>query len=414
MSPATSPVQHYETPLLRDPAFLALWGVGALNSTGRWLDMLVIAIFVLDRTGSPFMVATMLMLRLLPMALFGLFGGVVAHRFERWRILRLASGCIALVALIIFALASLDAIQVWHLGVASFISGLVWSTDFPVRRTLMSDIAGAPRVSRAMSIDILAGSGTRMLGPLIGGILYQQIGLAGAFLLSVALYCLGLILLMISNRVTLDHSPPTQSIRDNLRDGWRVFRDSATLPGILAVTVVFNVWGFPFVSMVPVFAKEVLGLNAAFTGFLVSAEGAGAFIGALALSLFARSEHTRYYYLAAVLTYCIFALAFSLSTLIWLSTLLLLAVGVVSAGFGAMQSALVLMNSPTGFERQMMGVLSVCIGTAPLGFLHIGLLANWLGAPMACAITAAEGVIAMLIVVWRWPDLLSMQRLHSA
>jgi hypothetical protein len=93
---------------------------------------------------------------------------------------------------------------------------------------------------------------------------------------------------------------------------------------------------------------------------------------------------------------------------------LLLAVGVVSAGFGAMQSALVLMNSPTGFERQMMGVLSVCIGTAPLGFLHIGLLANWLGAPMACAITAAEGVIAMLIVVWRWPDLLSMQRLHSA
>ena len=125
MSPATSPVQHYETPLLRDPAFLALWGVGALNSTGRWLDMLVIAIFVLEETGSPFMVATMLMLRLLPMALFGLFGGVVAHRFERWRIQRRASGCIALVALIIFALASLDAIQVRHLGVASFISGLV-------------------------------------------------------------------------------------------------------------------------------------------------------------------------------------------------------------------------------------------------------------------------------------------------
>ena len=103
--------------------------------------------------------------------------------------------------------------------------------------------------------------------------------------------------------------------------------------------------------------KEVLDLNVALTGVLVSAEGAGAFIGALALSVFARSEHTRYYYLAAVLTYCIFALAFSLSTLIWLSTLLLLAVGIVSAGFGAMQSALVLMNSPKGFERPMMGVL---------------------------------------------------------
>ncbi len=402
-----------EVPLLRDRSFLTLWAVGALNSTGRWLEMLVIAIFVLERTGSPLLVASMLMLRLLPMALFGLFSGVLAHRFERWRLLRIASSVIVLMSFAAFGLATIDALQVWHAGVASFVSGVVWSTDFPVRRTLIGDIAGPHRVSRAMSLDILAGSGTRMLGPLVGGILYQQIGLNGAFLLSAILYVGGLILLGSNKQSTTEQPLAEQSVMDNLQGGWRVLRDSRTLKGILAVTVVFNIWGFPFVSMIPVFAKEVLDLNAAATGMLVSVEGAGAMLGALGLSLFARSEHSRYLYLAAVLAYCLFAFAFSLSTWIWLSAALLLSVGFVSAAFGSMQSALILMNSPAGFERQMMGVLAVCIGTAPLGFLHIGLLADWLGVSLACTITAIEGMLAMLFVVWRWPTLRSMQPLNE-
>jgi predicted MFS family arabinose efflux permease len=264
-----------------------------------------------------------------------------------------------------------------------------------------------------MSLDILAGSGTRMLGPLMGGILYQQIGLNGAFLLSAILYVCGLILLGTNKQSTIEQPLAAQSVIDNLRGGWRMLRDSRTLKGILAVTVVFNIWGFPFVSMIPVFAKEVLDLNAAATGLLVSVEGAGAILGALGLSLFARSEHSRYLYLAAVLAYCMFAFVFSLSTWIWLSAILLLSVGFVSAAFGSMQSALILMNSPAGFERQMMGVLAVCIGTAPLGFLHIGLLADWLGVSLACTITAIEGILAMLFVVWRWPTLISVQPLNE-
>ena len=398
-----------DIPLLKNRGFLALWGVGALGSTGRWLDMLVIAIFVLDQTGSPLLVASMLMLRLLPMAIFGLFGGIIAHRFERWRILRLASFAITLLAISIFALAQAGALAVWHLGVASFLSGLVWSTDFPVRRTLMGDFAGPTRVSRAMSIDIIAGSITRMLGPLLGGVLYGATGMAGSFLLSAILYATGLVILLMTPGGPHEHAPPSARVIDDIKKGLSSLRASPVLPGILVVTVIFNVWGFPFVSMVPVFGKEILGLTDAATGLLVSAEGAGAFLGALMLSVFARSEHTRYIYMLSVLGYCLLALAFSASPWIWLSAFLLVAVGFVSAAFGSMQSALILMNSPKGTERQMMGVLSVCIGTAPIGFLHIGLLSDWLGTPMACGIVAVEGTLAMLIVFARWPSLFTAQ-----
>ena len=111
-------------PLLLDPGFLTLWILGGLNSTGRWLEMLVVAIFVLEATGSPLLVASMLMFRLLPMALFGAFGGVIAGRFKRLNILRWASTVIVLCALILAWLASLGAIAVWHVALGAFVSGV--------------------------------------------------------------------------------------------------------------------------------------------------------------------------------------------------------------------------------------------------------------------------------------------------
>jgi len=403
-------------PLLRDSGFLTLWVFGGLNSTGRWLEMLVVAIFVLEVTGSPLWVAAMLMFRLLPMALFGAFGGVIAQRFKRLNILRCTSAAVVFYALLIAWLADTGAIAVWHLALGAFVSGLAWTTDFPVRRTLMGDIAGPERVGRAMSLDILVGAVTRTIGPLLGGWLYVQLGLEGAFLLAALLYFLGWLLLIFRRAFVINARrdevvASTQGVISSLREGFIALSSSQTLPGIIAVTVVFNLWGFPFVSMVPVMGREILGLDAVGVGWLVSAEGAGALIGAIALSLFARSQHSRQLYVAGVLFYCACAIGFGQSPWIWLSAVLLLAVGMASAAFGAMQSALVLMNAPDGKERPMMGILSVAIGTAPLGFLHIGVLANWLGVRGACTLVAVEGLIAMALVLWRWPRLLAAQTL---
>jgi MFS family permease len=397
------------TPLWRDPNFLVLWCVGGMNSTGRWLEMLVIAIFVYDMTSSPLWVSSMLMLRLLPLSIFGIFGGVVAERFKRWSILKCASGTVLLLSLSLWWLASSGSLEIWHVGAASFISGLVWSTDFPVRRTLMGDIAGPSRVARAMSLDILAGSSTRVIGPLAGGLLYQYIGMQGAFLLTACLYLIGLTALFVRRKLPAEATHTPEPVLATIKSGFTHLRESPVLPPILAITIVFNLWGFPFVSLIPVFGKEVLTLSDAAVGMLASAEGVGALIGAIALSVFAQSRHARYLYVGGVLAYSIFSFAFAQSYTVWLSAALLLLVGLVSAAFGSMQSALILMNSPPGRERQMMGLLAVCIGSAPLGFLHIGLLADWLGTPTATAISAVEGAIALGLVVWRWPGVLSVQ-----
>jgi len=235
-------------------------------------------------------------------------------------------------------------------------------------------------------------------------------------LLAAALYAVGWLLLMLRRAFVVAAKPDAvsqtgESVVQSLLAGVKVLAKSRTLPGIIAVTVVFNLWGFPFVSMVPVFGRELLLLDPEGVGWLVSMEGAGALLGAIALSVIAHQSQSRYLYIYSVVTYCVFALAFAHSSAVWLCGLLLLAVGFVSAAFGAMQSALVLMNSPEGYERQMMGLLSVAIGTAPLGFLHIGILADWVGVRLACVVVALEGLCAMAFVLWRWPRLLGQQGL---
>ncbi|SVE61712.1 uncharacterized protein METZ01_LOCUS514566, partial [marine metagenome] len=184
-----------------------------------------------------------------------------------------------------------------------------------------------------------------------------------------------------------------------------LLRSQPLLAGILMVTVVFNLWGFPFISMIPVIGKEILVLNSFYVGLLMSAEGCGALIGALLIAGTGQSRHYRKLYICGLGLYLIMAIAFSQSTSSVGSGACLLVVGLGVAAFAAMQSTLILLTAPEEARSLMMGLLTMCIGMAPIGFLHIGLLADWLGAQTAIAVLAAEGLVALWWVLRRWPSL---------
>ena len=374
-----------QRPLLAEPSFLVLWLVGALVGAARWLELLVVGIYVFDETGSPLLVASMLMLRMLPLALFGAFAGVIAARFDRRRILLGGLALLALLAGGMGWLGSTGRLEVWHVAVAAFLAGTVWAMDFPVRRTLIGEIAGPARTGAAMSLDTMASSGTKMAGPIAGGALYAAVGMEGAFFLTAATYAIACVVLAstrpsVPGRLTNVAS----GVFSGVREGLAGLKDSPTLVGVLAVTIVFNVWGFPILSMVPVIGKDVLGLTPFEVGLIASMEGLGSLPAAICLALFGRTLQFRRLYMGGVGLYLVFALGFALSTNTILTGLLLLGLGVGLASFAAMQSALVLLNAPERLRRQMMGVLSVCIGMGPLGFAHLGLMAAWLGATTAC------------------------------
>src|SRR5499433_1419718 len=178
--------------LFGEPDFRRLWVVGVVVFAVRWLEMLAVAVFAYQRTGSPFIVALLTMLRMLPMAMFGALIGAAAERVERRTALVLVMTLMLLCSIALALLAWSGALEIWHIALASFISGLTWTTDNPVRRTMIGEVVGPERMSAAMSIDVGANNASRMLGPTLGGVLLATFGIGGAFSVSVACYLLAL------------------------------------------------------------------------------------------------------------------------------------------------------------------------------------------------------------------------------
>ena len=400
--------------LIRNREFRLIWLIGAATNTLRWLEILAVGVVVFDLTGSPFQVAFMVILRFAPMALIGAFTGVVAERFNRRLFQILSLGFMMTTSIVLTVLVFGGHLNLWVIGISVVLNGLFWTTDNPIRRTLLGEVVQPAQIGIAMSLDTVTNSTTRFLGPLVGGIFLEFAGLEGVFLVGAIFYGSALGLALLVHAVPDQQNPGHGSIFSFLTDGIKVLQTNRVLVGVLAITVIYNLWAFPFVSMIPVIGKDVLGLSPLPVGLLVSAEGAGTLIGALLVLLTRSVAHYRRLYTFGLSLSLAMALIYSQMGAFVPSGVFLVLEGIGAGFFAAMQAALVLLNTPPEMRSRMMGLLSVCVGLCALGFLHIGLLADWVGAQNAVLICTAEGLIALILVCWTWPEIIARQALPSS
>jgi MFS family permease len=380
--------------------FWRLWVVGLVLFVVRWIETIAVAVFVYQRTGSALIVAGMTMLRILPMGLLGTFLGALADRLER----RTGLILIVLVSLattaVLALLAHFDRLAVWHLAVASLINGTGWAADNPVRRMMIGDVVGVQRMSTAISIDVGSNNASRMAGPTIGGFLLATAGIAGAFSLDAALYVIALVAAVgIRYRNNPEHRSSGQMLT-RIAEGLNLARSNSRLRAILLITIIFNVFGWPFTSMIPVIGQDNLHLGPEGIGMLASVEGIGAFAGAIAVALYARPTQHAALYTGGLIAYLLMLTLFALAPDVVLAGLALLATGLTGAGYSIMQTTLMYRSAPPEMRGRMLGVLATCIGTGPIGFIHLGLSADAIGAGWA---TAALGIEGLLVLALTWP-----------
>jgi MFS family permease len=389
--------------LIDSDDFWRLWFVGLVVFVVRWVETVAVGVFVYQQTGSAFSVAMMTMLRLLPMGLFGAFIGAIAERVERRITLIVVVASMVATSLTLAVLAHLQLLAVWHLGVASFINGIGWATDNPVRRVMIGEAVGAAQMSTAMSVDVGANNASRMVGPMIGGLLLASVGIDGVFTLSVVLYAVAVV---AACRVRYRNSFPLttkESVLTRIAEGLRLVRSDRRLIGTLTVTMIYNVFGWPFTSMVPVIGQDRLLLGPEGIGILASMDGIGAFAGAVLMAMFCRPAFYRRAYVGGVALYMVMLTVFALIPVPAIAGTALLFTGLGGAGFSIMQATLVYLAAPPEMRSRMLGVLSVCIGVGPVGFIALGWLADAIGAPWATAATGLAGLLMMLLTrpLWR-------------
>ena len=384
------------------PDFRRLWLVGFVVCIVRWLETLALALFAYQMTGSAFVVAMLTMLRLLPMAMFGAIIGAAAERFERWRALILVIVTFMATTLALAILASLDALEVWHLAVASFISGLGWAADHPVRRMMIGDVVGAHRIGPGLSIDAATNNASRILGPMLSGLLLAQYGIASVFWFSLALYLLSLVAVLrmrLPGHIAAAHA---SSFIASIREGFAWVRGDPRLIGVFLITIIFNIFGWPFTSMVPVIATDHLNLGPEGVGLLAGCEGAGGLTGALLVAAFLRPAWNGRVYVGSVALYLLMLIGFAMAPVIPLAAVALFLAGMFGAGFAIMQVTLVYRSSPVEMRARLLGVASVCIGTGPIGLLYLGFLAELLTPRIATMVLGVHGMLALLLTRRYW------------
>ena len=393
--------RHRRLPTEAD--FWRLWLVGLVMFAVRWIEMLVVAIFAYQVTGSAFLVTMLTMLRILPMALFGAFMGATTDRIDR----RLGLVGILLIMLstssALAVLAWTGRLEIWHLALSAFINGTAWATDNSLRRIMIGDVVGVEHMATAMALDSGANNATRMIGPAIGGVLLAVAGIQATFAVSVGLYLIAIAAALglgYRNRIVLTSA---SSMMSRIAEGLREVGHSRKLAGIFAVTAIFNIFGWPFYSLVPVIGKDQLGLGPVGVGILSSMDGVGAIFGATLVIFYARPTHYHAVYVGAVAVFQAMLTAFALMPEPWLAGSTLLMTGVGGACFGVMQTTLIYRAVTPSMRARMLGLLSVCIGVGPIGFVQVGLLAQVIGARAAIVTIGIEGLVALLLTrpLWR-------------
>jgi MFS family permease len=388
-----------------EPDFRRLWFVGLVAFLVRWLETLVTALFTWNATGSAFLVAMMTMLRLLPMGLFGAFLGAWAERVEGRTALLLTVAGSLLGSLAVALLAGAGALAVWHLAVLSFVNGLAWAADNPVRRLMIGRAVGADRIGAAMSVDVGTNNASRLLGPTLGGAILAGAGVAGAFWVGVALYAAALVAALAVRGRSPPRTPSGDGVFARIGEGWAVVRRDRRLAGTLIVTVVFNLFGWPFNSLVPVVAQEHLRLGPEAVGLLAGMDGIGALTGALLIAWLVPPSAYGRCYLGGIAFYLASVALFALAPHPVAAGAALVLNGLGGSGFSIMQATLVYMASPAELRSRVLGILSVCIGLGPIGFVHLGLLAEAFGPRTACVVSAVVGLAALALTRPWWREL---------
>ena len=373
----------------------------------RWLETLALGVFVYDLTESAFLVGFVGFLRMAPMLILGVFIGAFADRANRRAILALTNLTLAAVYLTLGFLILTDRIELWHVSVGAFIAGVVWATDFPIRRAMIADTVPAGRVSSAFGVDMASSNFSRVIGPIVGGAFLQEIGMQAVYFLGTGLFIvassLAFSMLVIRKAPTTATRTPATSSTYDLRSGVKhIIGDSVLLVTII-ITITMNLFAFPYQQMVPVLGAEKLMIEPVYIGLLFSVEGLGATLGALTIAAVAQPRHFTRVYTYASLGFLAIIAAFAINSYYWLALPLLFIGGFGMSGFGTMQSIIVVSSTKPEMRGRVLGVLAVAIGSGPIGALHVGWLATQIGTDTAVLAIAITGIIltATPILIFR-------------
>ena len=375
---------------LRDRAFRNLWLSSTFFFSGFWAQTVVLGWLAFELTSSEFAVAAFTAARFAPM-LTGPIGGMLADRLDRPRVLRMSVAIALAIGIVIAALASFGDVQFWQVLVAGLLIGSMQSPLQPVRFTLIMNLVGPQRISSANGLNMAALFGSRIVAPALAGLVIAEAGADIALWFSAVWYLPAIFFLLPLRELPRSTGAATQHFVADLAEGFRFALSHRGIATVLLASVAANLFAWPVVQgFMPVFAEEIYEVAAAGLGLLVAANGVGAMVGALAIASLGDFPRKGRLFLGATAGFGVLLAIFAGLDQFVFGVALMFLVGIAGAGFGVLQSTLILLLSPEEMRGRVTGVLMLSIGVLPFSLLAQGAAAAQFG---VATTTLAAGLL---------------------
>jgi MFS family permease len=393
----TAPARRYGLGALAHRNFRLFFIGQGISLVGTWLQNVGEGWLILTLTNSPFYVGLTSALSSLGVLLFSLYAGVIADRVDKRRVIVFMQIAFMLEALTVSVLVWTHVVQVWQVLVLATILGVASAFDIPMRQAFLVEMVGKDDLMNAIALNSSLFNGARVIGPAIAGVLIGALGIAWCYFLNSVSY-IAVIAGLLMMRLPANLRPAkTVSAWSGFREVLAFLRTSRTLRVLMLQTAVLSVFGFPYITMMPVFARDVLHRGATGYGALTSSIGIGAVIGALGVALMsARIRRRGRLMLAGGTLFGIALILFSASRALALAMVLLALAGCAMIVNNSITNTLLQTSAPDHLRGRIMGFYSfVFVGMAPFGAFLFGVVAEHTGAPVTIA---AGGAIVTLAV----------------
>lgn len=384
--------------VFRHRNYRLFFGSQLVSLIGTWMQTVAQAWLVLKLTGSGTALGLVVALQFLPVLLFAPWGGVLADRMSKRRLLLFTQVAFGLLALLLAILTGTGVVTLWMVYAVAFLFGCVTALDNPARQTFVLEMVGREHLANAVTLNTVNINMARVIGPALAGLIIAIIGIAPCFFLNAASYIAVIIALLMMDTVDLRPAPTQARAKGQLREGFRYVWSSPQLRTPLVMMAVVGTLAYEFQVILPLVAKYTFGGDAATYGLMTGAMGAGAVIGGLFTASRQRTGDGPL--IKATLVFGALIVVAAIMPTLPLMVLLLVGVGAGSVTFLARANSTMQLRADPVFQGRVMALWAVAfLGTTPIGGPIIGWIGQNIGPRWGMVVGGAATLCAG---VWGW------------
>jgi MFS family permease len=393
---------------LRHREFRLIWYGQIFSSMATWMDQVARGWLIYELTDSAFQLGLVRGIQAIPILLLSPLAGSTADRYSRKMqvlVAQLVDGLLySVIALLIFT----GQIQPWHVYVTAFGMSIVWTFQQPSRAAMVGDAVPVNQLTNAVGLNSIVFNVARSAGPALAGFLIALFGTAGSYTAQAIFYLLATVwtIQLRSGRPSpRSHGARAdkESLGQSIIEGWKFSWRNEAVRASLLIVVSASLFIIPFMTLLPVFARDILKVGATGQGLLLSAMGVGALCSSILLASFGDRWPRITLMLGGVTLYGFIIVAFAASPWFELSLALMGIVGIVHVTSHALAQTVIQTYSPSDFRGRTMAIFHMTHVVLLAGGILIGGLSTFVGAQWAAASMSVAGALAMVAIYLAMP-----------